>query len=81
MAEGDGSVPAYIQALLEQTAESIDKLQGSVAREDDRHATTNAHMTALAERVGAMTEQMSTDIRLLAKTIAALADKDKRGKK
>jgi len=81
MADGDGSVPAYIQALLEQTAESIDKLQGSVSREDDRHATTNAHMTALAEKVGAMSEQMSTDIRLLAKTIAALADKEKRGSK
>jgi len=79
MSEGEGSVPAYIQALLEQTVESIDRLQSSVAREDDRHATTNAHMTGLAEKVGAMSEQMSTDIRLLAKTIAAMADKDRRG--
>ena len=79
MGEGEGSVPAYLQALLEQTVESIDRLQSSVAREDDRHATTNAHMTGLAEKVGAMSEQMSTDIRLLAKTIAAMADKDRRG--
>ena len=34
-------------------------------------------MGALTERVGSMAEQMSTDIRLLAKTIAALADKEK----
>jgi hypothetical protein len=78
--DGEASVPAYIQALLEQTAESIDKLQSSVSRDDDRHATTNAHMTGLAEKVGAMSEQMSTDIRLLAKTIAAMADKDRRGR-
>jgi len=78
MGEGEASVPAYIQALLEQTAENIDKLQHSVSREDDRHATTNAHMTGLAEKVGAMSEQMSSDIRLLAKTIAAMADKDRR---
>ena len=44
-AEGDGSVPAYIQALLEQTAESIDKLQRSLSSEDDRHATTIATTT------------------------------------
>ena len=76
--DGDGSVPAYIQALLEQTAESMDKLQRTVSREDDRQATTNANIMALAERVSAMTEQVSTDIRLLAKTIAALADQDQR---
>ncbi len=74
-AEGEGSVPAYIQALLEQTAESIDKLQRSLSSEDDRHATTIATMTAMTARVGTLSEQMSSDIRLLAKTIAALADK------
>ncbi|HUT48654.1 MAG TPA: flagellar motor protein MotA [Alphaproteobacteria bacterium] len=78
MGEGEASVPAYIQALLEQTAENIDKLQHSVSREDDRQATTNAHMTGLAEKVGAMSEQMSSDIRLLAKTIAAMADRNRR---
>lgn len=73
--EGEGSVPAYIQALLEQTAESIDKLQRSLSSEDDRHAATIATMTAMTARVGSLSEQMSSDIRLLAKTIAALADK------
>jgi len=76
-AEGEGSVPAYIQALLEQTAESIDKLQRTLSSEDDRQATTLATMTAMTHRVGTLSEQMSTDIRLLAKTIAALADRDK----
>lgn len=75
--EGEGSVPAYIQALLEQTAESIDKLQRSLSSEDDRHATTIATMTAMTARVGTLSEQMSSDIRLLAKTIAALADRSK----
>jgi biopolymer transport protein ExbB/TolQ len=73
--EGEASVPAYIQALLEQSAESIDKLQRSLSSEDDRHAALIATMTAMTTRVGTLSEQMSSDIRLLAKTIAALADK------
>ena len=32
-ADGDQSVPAYVQALLEQTAESLENLQRTLARE------------------------------------------------
>ena len=59
--EGGESVPAYIQALLEQTADSLDTLQRTVARgEEDRHSVAR-NMTALAERLGTLTDQMRTE--------------------
>jgi hypothetical protein len=59
--EGGESVPAYIQALLEQTADSLDTLQRTVARgEEDRHSVAR-NMTALAERLGTLTDHMRTE--------------------
>ena len=61
MGEGGESVPAYIQALLEQTADSLDTLQRTVARgEEDRHSVAR-NMTALAERLGTLTDHMRTE--------------------
>jgi biopolymer transport protein ExbB/TolQ len=77
IAEGEQAVPAYIQALLEQTAESIEKLQRSVAQGEESRAVTNNNVVALTERLHDMTEQMNRDMRLLAKTIAALAEREK----
>jgi len=56
-AEGEGSVPAYIQALLEQTADSLDKLQRTMARtEEDRKAADN-RLIELTEQIGNLAEQ------------------------
>ncbi|MHA1569857.1 MAG: flagellar motor protein MotA [Alphaproteobacteria bacterium] len=75
--EGDQAVPAYIQALLEQTAESLETLQRTLSQGEDSRAGTNENVLALTERLGTMTEQMSGEIRLLSRTIAALAEKEK----
>ena len=75
--EGDQAVPAYIQALLEQTAESLEALQHTLSQGEDSRAGTNENVLALTERLGTMTEQMSGEIRLLSRTIAALAEKEK----
>jgi hypothetical protein len=77
IAEGEQAVPAYIQALLEQTAESIEKLQRSVAQGEESRSVTNNNVVALTERLHDMTQQMNHDMRLLAKTIAALAEREK----
>ncbi len=56
--EGGGGVPAYVQALLEQTAENLDGLQQILLRgEDGRTAASQAMMT-LTERLTVLTEQM-----------------------
>ena len=53
-----GSIPAYVHALLEQTAENLEGMQGAMARgEEGRHATSAA-IAQLAERLAVLTEQM-----------------------
>ena len=63
--DGGGSVPVYVQALLEQTAENMEGLQRTLARgEDDRRDGTQALM-ALNERLGALAETMRTSQQLM----------------
>jgi len=56
--EGDGSVPAYVGALLEQTAESVDDLRRTIARSEDDRGQTNAALMGLAERLANLTDLM-----------------------
>jgi hypothetical protein len=55
---GDGSVPVYIQALLEQTADSLESLQRIVARSEESRIAANATLAALTDRLGMLGEQM-----------------------
>ena len=55
---GDGSVPAYIQALLEQTADSLENLQRIIARGEESRIGANATLASLTDRLGALGEQM-----------------------
>jgi hypothetical protein len=57
---GDGSVPAYIQALLEQTADSLENLQRILARSEESRIGANATLASLTDRLGAVGEQMKT---------------------
>jgi hypothetical protein len=56
-AEGDGSVPAYIQALLEQTADSLDKLQRTMARTEEERRAADNRLIELTEQIGNLAEQ------------------------
>src|SRR5262252_1737943 len=55
---GDGSVPAYIQALLEQTADSLENLQRLLGRSEESRIGANATLASLTERLGALGEQV-----------------------
>src|SRR5215470_16351292 len=55
---GDGSVPAYIQALLEQTADSLENLQRILARSEESRIGANVTLASLTDRLGALGEQM-----------------------
>jgi hypothetical protein len=55
---GDGSVPAYIQALLEQTADSLENLQRMLARSEESRIGANATLASLTDRLGVLGEQM-----------------------
>jgi hypothetical protein len=55
---GDGSIPAYIQALLEQTADSLENLQRILARSEESRIGANATLASLTDRLGILGEQM-----------------------
>ncbi|QXM25601.1 MotA/TolQ/ExbB proton channel family protein [Elioraea tepida] len=56
--EGEGSVPVYVQALLEQTAENLEGLQRILARGEEGRMAANQAVIGLTERLGQLTDQM-----------------------
>jgi len=56
--EGDQSVPAYIQALLEQTAESLSNLQRIMEVGEERQAGASRDVLMLAEKLGTLNDQL-----------------------
>lgn len=65
--EGDQSVPAYIQALLEQTADSLDELQRIMARGEESRISTNANIRSLTDRLSTLTDHMRAEQALMIK--------------
>jgi hypothetical protein len=55
---GDTAVPVYIQALLEQTADSLENLQRILARGEESRIGANSTLTALTDRLGLLGDQM-----------------------
>ncbi len=64
---GDGTVPDYVQALLEQTAESLDSLQRTIARGEEGRISSSAALTQLSERLTSLNDQMRAEQALLAR--------------
>ena len=56
--EGEGSMPAYVQALLEQSAENMDELQRAIARGEEGRAVGNQALMTLTERLSVLADQM-----------------------
>ncbi|MBN8873554.1 MAG: flagellar motor protein MotA [Rhodospirillales bacterium] len=76
LAEGEGSVPVYVQALLEQTAENMENLQLILSRGEDRNAQIGQAVMTLNEKVGQLSDTMRTSQQLMlkiAETQSALA--------
>jgi hypothetical protein len=67
----DVNIPAYVQALLEQTAENLEGLQRSVARSEENQATVHSGLIALTERLSALGDQIATEQALLARLISS----------
>lgn len=67
--EGDASVPAFVQALLEQTADSLEALQRTLDRSEESRIGANDHITDLTEKLTALTEQMRAEQSLMIKLV------------
>jgi biopolymer transport protein ExbB/TolQ len=72
----DASIPVYVQALLEQTAENMENLQSILVRGEDGRQQANTAMLALTEKIGMLSDAMRTNQQLMlriAETQAQLA--------
>ncbi len=59
--EGEHSVPAYIQALLETTADSLDNLQRTIAQGEAERTKSSQGLMSLSERLSTLTDQMRSE--------------------
>ena len=57
----EDGVPVYVQALLEQTAESIDSLQRTLGRGEDERKHLADNFANLAEKMSAVADQIKTN--------------------
>ena len=66
-------MPAYVQALLEQTAENLDGLQQILLRGEEGRAQANQAMIQLTERLTVLTEQMRAGQTMIVRVAGAAA--------
>ena len=62
---GDASVPIYVQALLEQTAENMENLQTILVRGEAGQQQANAAILALTDKIGTLSETMRASQQLM----------------
>jgi len=88
MSEGVASPNSYMTAVLEQTADGIDRLQRTMKQSEDSRQQTVATMTGIAEVLASLSDQMSNQAeqasrsdeanRSLTAAIAGLAESNQR---
>ncbi len=67
--EGDQPLPAYVEALLEQSAESIDKLQRTLARSEEQRSATGESMAQLGEQLAVLTDTIHQQQSMMARLV------------
>lgn len=65
--EGDQPIPAFIQALLEQTADGLENLQRIIARSEESRIDANQKLVQLGEAVAALAGTIRTEQNLMLK--------------
>jgi hypothetical protein len=65
LGEGDGAIPVYVQALLEQTAENMEGLQAILGRGEEGRIQANNAILSLTDRLGALSDTMRTNQQLM----------------
>jgi hypothetical protein len=74
VADGDHPVPAYIQALLEQTAESLDGLQQTLSRGEESRSAMLTPLTALNETIALLADRLKGEQTLLSQVADGQAE-------
>ncbi len=65
LGESDQPIPAYVQALLEQTAESLENLQQTITRGEENRISVNSNIIALGNKLETLTDHMRTEQTLM----------------
>ena len=63
--DGDQSIPVYIQALLEHTADNLDNLRDVLVRSEERQLAANASAGQLNEKLAVLADAMKAEQLLL----------------
>jgi biopolymer transport protein ExbB/TolQ len=63
--DGEGSVPVYVQALLEQTAENMENLQRILARGEEGRGQANQAVLSLTEKIATLSDTMRANQQLM----------------
>lgn len=71
---GHTPVPVYVQALLEQTAESIDELQKALVRGESERRNLSESMSAIATQLSAIGDQLRSEQSSVIRQIERIAD-------
>ncbi|MBZ0325715.1 MAG: coiled-coil domain-containing protein 60 [Alphaproteobacteria bacterium] len=74
LAESEQPVPAYLQALIEQTADSLENLQRTLARGEENRRGVESSLLSLSERLSTLTDQMRSEQNLLVKLAESQMD-------
>jgi hypothetical protein len=69
--DGEASMPGYMQALMEQTAENMEALQRVLARGEDARALANATLQNFSERMGSLSDTLRANQQLMVKVAEA----------
>jgi len=63
--DGEGSMPVYVQALLEQTAENMSALESILARGEEGRKESTQALSALTERLSTFADSLKANQQLM----------------
>jgi hypothetical protein len=72
--DGDQSMPAYVQALLEQSAENLENLQRILSRGEESRIEANQSLLALTDKLDTLTDHLKTQQMLMKSMAEGQAD-------
>jgi biopolymer transport protein ExbB/TolQ len=61
--EGDASVPAYVQALLEQTADGLERMQRAIVENERERRGSNEQFAEISNQLSRLNELLARDAR------------------
>ena len=61
LSEGETAMPVYVTALLEQTADTVERLQAIVARGEESRSASNQALLSLSGQLANLTDHLQSD--------------------